>query len=146
MSHPPDRLADARRLLLTTFGPDGTTATAATWVVPDGPALGIWAPVDSDAVRQVRRRSHVLVAVCDPYGRPAGLRLPARAVLCDPDRTARYRSSLIDKYGLTAVLALTRSRLRVGLAGTVGIRITLADPTPLPHSRPWLPQTWHSPN
>ncbi|PBC71868.1 PPOX class probable F420-dependent enzyme [Streptomyces sp. TLI_235] len=143
MSHPPDGLADARRLLLTTFGPDGATTTAATWVVPDGSGLGVWAPADSPAVRQVRSRPRMLVAACDPYGRPVGRVLAARAAVCGPEHTARYRTSLIDKYGLAAVFALARSRLRVGLAGTVGIRITLAAPALL---HPWHPDPWYSPN
>ncbi|MEV7600836.1 PPOX class F420-dependent oxidoreductase [Kitasatospora sp. NPDC089797] len=119
-----DQLADSRYLLLTTFADDGTRLDSQLWVVPDGPALGVWTPAHSGEAERIRRHPRVLIGPCDAHGRPTGRRLPARARLCDPDATARYRTSLINKYGLTALLALARSRFRVGLAGTVGIRIT----------------------
>ncbi|BFV56599.1 PPOX class F420-dependent oxidoreductase [Kitasatospora sp. CMC57] len=147
MSRPSDQLAAKRYLLLTTFEPDGTAATATTWVVPDGPALGVWARTDSAAVRHVRSHPGVLVEPCDQHGRPLGGRQQARAALCDPDTTACYRTSLLNKYGLTAMLALFRSRLRLGLAGTVGIRITLTDPdAALPFGAAWTPSPWYSLN
>lgn len=142
-----DQLADNRYLLLTTFEADGSTATATTWVVPDGPALGVWAPADSAVVQHVRHHPGVLVEPCDAHGRPLGGRRTARAVLCDPDTTACYRTSLLNKYGLTALLALARSRLRLGLAGTVGIRITLTEPdAALPFGAVWRPSPWYSLN
>ncbi|MER8104425.1 PPOX class F420-dependent oxidoreductase [Kitasatospora sp. NPDC094016] len=120
-----DQLADNRYLLLTTFGEDGTRRDSQIWVVPDGTALGVWTPAHSGEAERIRRHPRVLVGPCDAHGRPTGRPVPARARLCDPDDTARYRTSLINKYGLTALIALARSRFRVGLAGTVGIRITL---------------------
>ncbi|MEV7360741.1 MULTISPECIES: PPOX class F420-dependent oxidoreductase [unclassified Kitasatospora] len=120
-----DQLADNRYLLLTTFGEDGTRQDSQIWVVPDGTALGVWTPAHSGEAERIRRHPRVLVGPCDSHGRPTGRPVPARARLCDPDDTARYRTSLINKYGLTALIALARSRFRVGLAGTVGIRITL---------------------
>ncbi|MFF3002796.1 PPOX class F420-dependent oxidoreductase [Kitasatospora sp. NPDC057940] len=120
-----DQLADSRYLLLTTFGEDGTRQDSQIWVVPDGTALGVWTPAHSGEAERIRRHPRVLVGPCDAHGRPTGRPVPARARLCDPDDTARYRTSLINKYGLTALIALARSRFRVGLAGTVGIRITL---------------------
>ncbi|MFD0400323.1 PPOX class F420-dependent oxidoreductase [Kitasatospora sp. NPDC059811] len=120
-----DQLADSRYLLLTTFGEDGTRQDSQIWVVPDGTALGVWTPAHSGEAERIRRHPRVLVGPCDAHGRPTGRPVPARARLCDPDDTARYRTSLINKYGLTALIVLARSRFRVGLAGTVGIRITL---------------------
>ncbi|MFJ3219151.1 PPOX class F420-dependent oxidoreductase [Kitasatospora sp. NPDC086801] len=120
-----DQLADHRYLLLTTFGEDGTRQDSQIWVVPDGTALGVWTPTHSGEAERIRLHPRVLVGPCDAHGRPTGRRVPARARLCDADDTARYRTSLINKYGLTALVALARSRFRVGLAGTVGIRITL---------------------
>ncbi|WP_405019817.1 PPOX class F420-dependent oxidoreductase [Kitasatospora sp. NBC_00070] len=147
MSRPSVQLADRRYLLITTFEPDGTTATATTWVVPDGQALGVWAPTDSAVVRHVRSHPGILVEPCDPHGRPLGGRQQARAALCDPDTTACYRTSLLNKYGLTAMLALFRSRLRLGLAGTVGIRITLTDPdAALLFGAAWTPPASYSLN
>ncbi|MGW2253058.1 PPOX class F420-dependent oxidoreductase [Kitasatospora sp. NPDC001660] len=120
-----EQLADARYLLLTTFGDDGSRLESQIWVVADGPALGIWTPAHSGEAERIRRHPKVLISPCDTHGRPTGRRLPARARVCDADATARYRTSLINKYGLTALIALARSRFRVGLAGTVGIRITI---------------------
>ncbi|MDH6128320.1 PPOX class F420-dependent oxidoreductase [Kitasatospora sp. GP82] len=139
-----DQLAANRHLLLTTA--DGTPLTDATWVVPDGAALGIWVPADGRAARQVLRRSRVFVVPCDGHGRPAGRRVPARAAVCDPDTTARYRTALINKYGFPALLRLARSRLRRGLDGTVGIRITLIDRERLLTAEAWHPSGWYSLN
>ncbi|GAA2807945.1 PPOX class F420-dependent oxidoreductase [Kitasatospora paracochleata] len=138
-----DRLGDQRHLLLTTFEPDGTEVTTATWVIRDGAALGIWAPADSPAVRRLRAHPTVLVCAGDAHGRPIGARLAARATLCDPDATARYRTSLLNKYGLTGLFALARSRLRLGLDGTVGVRITLAEQYHPLHSPAWRPPDWY---
>ncbi|MFF7989550.1 PPOX class F420-dependent oxidoreductase [Kitasatospora xanthocidica] len=118
------QLADSRYLLLTTFDEDGTRIESQLWVVQDGTALGVWAPAHSGEAERIRRRPRVLIGPCDAHGRPTGRPVPARARLCDADATARYRTSLINKYGLTALIALARSRFRVGLDGTVGIRIT----------------------
>ncbi|MFF1904891.1 PPOX class F420-dependent oxidoreductase [Kitasatospora sp. NPDC058218] len=120
-----DQLADTRYLLLTTFDEDGGRLCSAIWVVADGTALGIWTPAHSGEAERIRRHPEVLVGPCDAHGRPTGRQLPARAAVCDEDATARYRASLINKYGMTALIALARSRFRLGLSGTVGIRITL---------------------
>ncbi|MBV2153252.1 PPOX class F420-dependent oxidoreductase [Kitasatospora sp. SUK 42] len=119
-----DRLADGRYLLLTTFGDDGSRQDSQLWVVADGPALGVWTLAHSGEAERIRRHPQVLICSCDAHGHPTGRRLPARARLCDAEATARYRISLINKYGLTALIVLARSRFKVGLAGTVGIRIT----------------------
>ncbi|MFJ8626174.1 PPOX class F420-dependent oxidoreductase [Kitasatospora sp. NPDC093550] len=124
MHHRTERLADSRYLLLTTFAEDGSRTESQLWVVPDGTALGVWTPAHSDEAERIRRHPRVLIGPCDAHGRPTGRSVPARARLCDADATARYRTSLINKYGLTALIALARSRFRVGLDGTVGIRIT----------------------
>ncbi|MFI5529375.1 PPOX class F420-dependent oxidoreductase [Kitasatospora sp. NPDC051853] len=139
-----DRLADTRYLLLTTFEADGSAAATPTWVVADGTALGVWTRADSAEVRRIRRHPGVLVQPCDAHGRPLGTSRTARAALCDPEATACYRTSLLNKYGLTGLLALTRSRLRLGLAGTVGIRLTLT--TPLPFGEPFRPSPRYSLN
>ncbi|MFI8458999.1 PPOX class F420-dependent oxidoreductase [Kitasatospora sp. NPDC101447] len=123
-----DRLADSRHLLLTTFDEDGTPIESQLWVVPDGTALGVWTPAHSGEAERIRRHPRVLVGPCDSHGRPTGRPVPARARLCDADATAGYRTSLINKYGLTALIVLARSRFRVGLDGTVGIRITPNEP------------------
>ncbi|AUG79265.1 hypothetical protein CFP65_4518 [Kitasatospora sp. MMS16-BH015] len=147
MRNPADQLADSKYLLLTTFDETGGRAHASRlWVVADGPALGVWAPADSGEARRIRRRSRVLVGPCDAHGRPTGQPVPARAGLCDADATARYRSSLIDKYGLTAMVTLAVSRLRVGLAGTVGIRITPSELERRLVGPEWRPPSTYCPN
>ncbi|WP_443077382.1 PPOX class F420-dependent oxidoreductase [Streptomyces sp. SP17BM10] len=146
MHHRTEQLSDSKYLLLTTFGEDGSRLESQIWVVADGPALGVWTPAHSGAVERIRRRPHVLVGPCDAHGRPTGRRIPARARVCDADDTARYRTSLINKYGLTALLALARSRLRVGLAGTVGVRITIDELEQRLVGPPWQLPTTYCPN
>ncbi|MEU8517214.1 PPOX class F420-dependent oxidoreductase [Kitasatospora sp. NPDC048722] len=141
-----EQLSDSRYLLLTTFGDDGSRLESQIWVVADGPALGVWAPAHSGAAERIRRHPKVLVGPCDAHGRPTGRRIPARARVCDADATARYRTSLINKYGLTALLALARSRFRVGLAGTVGIRITIDEPEQRLVGPEWQLPTTYCPN
>ncbi|WP_395296791.1 PPOX class F420-dependent oxidoreductase [Kitasatospora hibisci] len=144
MHHRTDDLADSRYLLLTTFGDDGSRAESQSWVVADGAALGIWTRTHSDEAERIRRHPRVLVGPCDSHGRPTGRRFPARAAVCDADATARYRISLLNKYGMSALIALARSRLRLGLAGTVGIRITINEPEPRPIGPEWpLPTTYY---
>ncbi|MFJ8045593.1 PPOX class F420-dependent oxidoreductase [Kitasatospora sp. NPDC096147] len=139
-----DELAATRYLLLTTFEPDGSAAAAPVWVVADGSGLGVWTRADSAEVRRIRRHPGVLVQPCDAHGRPLGGSHPARAALCGPEATACYRTSLLNKYGFPALLTLARSRLRLGLAGTVGIRLTLT--TPLPFGEPFRPDGTYSLN
>ena len=141
-----ERLADSKYLLLTTFGDDGSRQDSQLWVVPDGTALGVWTPAHSGEAERIRRHPGVLIGPCDAHGRPTGRRLPARARLCDADATARYRTSLINKYGLTALIALARSRFRVGLDGTVGIRITLNELEQRLVGPEWLPPATYCAN
>ncbi|MFE9407462.1 hypothetical protein ACFYN0_01465 [Streptomyces sp. NPDC006704] len=56
------QLADARRLLVTTYDADGAATTDVTWVVRDGHALGILLRVDSPLAVRLRAGSRVLVA------------------------------------------------------------------------------------
>ena len=51
--------------------------------------------------------------------------MPATAEIGDAATTGRYRQLIGRKYGLTGRLTLLGSRLRRGVDGTVGIRITL---------------------
>ncbi|MEU6970709.1 PPOX class F420-dependent oxidoreductase [Kitasatospora aureofaciens] len=141
-----ERLADSKYLLLTTFGDDGSRQDSQLWVVPDGTALGVWTPAHSGEAERIRRHPRVLIGPCDAHGRPTGRRLPARARLCDADATARYRTSLINKYGLTALIVLARSRFRVGLDGTVGIRITLNELEQRLVGPEWLPPATYCAN
>ncbi|WNM45076.1 PPOX class F420-dependent oxidoreductase [Kitasatospora sp. CM 4170] len=141
-----DDLADSRYLLLTTFGDDGSRVESQSWVVADGTALGIWTTTHSDEAERIRRHPRVLVGPCDSHGRPTGRPVPARAAVCDADATARYRISLLNKYGMSALIALARSRLRLGLAGTVGIRITINELEPRLIGPEWPPPTTYCPN
>jgi hypothetical protein len=59
-------------------------------------------------------------------GRPTGDAVPGRATILDAEGTERVRELIRRKYRLQGRITLLLSRLRRGLAGTVGIRITLA--------------------
>ncbi|MGA5200100.1 PPOX class F420-dependent oxidoreductase [Streptomyces variegatus] len=112
-------------LLLTSYRGNGTPVATPVWVVRDGDALGVWTPAGSWKVKRIRNRADVLVGPCDARGNPTGDQVPATAVICDPATTARYRKLIARKYGLTGRLTLLGSRLRRGVNGTVGIRVTL---------------------
>ncbi|MGW5784468.1 PPOX class F420-dependent oxidoreductase [Streptomyces sp. NPDC003757] len=121
-----DRLGAGKYLLVTTYRKNGTPVATPVWVVRDEDALGVWTVADSWKVKRVRNRADVLVGPCDVRGRPTGSQVPGTAEICDAATTARYRKLLIRKYGVIGLLTLFGSRLRRGLDGTVGIRITLA--------------------
>ncbi|MFE7436883.1 PPOX class F420-dependent oxidoreductase [Streptomyces tendae] len=124
-----DRLGSGKYLLVTTYRKNGTPVATPVWVVRDGDALGVWTVADSWKVKRVRNRADVLVGPCDVRGRPKGDQVPGTAEICDPAATARYRKLLIRKYRVVGLLTLLGSRLRRGLDGTVGIRITLSPET-----------------
>ncbi|MFJ4539597.1 PPOX class F420-dependent oxidoreductase [Streptomyces tibetensis] len=121
-----DALGAGKYLLITSYRRNGTPVATPVWVVRDGAALGAWTPADSWKVKRIRNRADVLVGPCDLRGNPTGDQVPATAEVCDPATTARYRQLIARKYGLTGRLTLLGSRLRRGVDGTVGIRITLS--------------------
>ncbi len=120
-----DRLGSGKYLLVTSYRKNGTPVATPVWVVRDGGTLGVWTAADSWKVKRIRRRPDVLVGPCDVRGNPTGDQLPATAEIADPATTARYRSLIARKYGILGRLTLLGSRLRRGLDGTVGIRVTL---------------------
>jgi PPOX class probable F420-dependent enzyme len=119
------RLAAGKYLLVTSYRKDGTPVPTPVWVVRDGNALGVWTAADSWKVKRVRRRADVLVGPCDLRGNPTGGQVPATAEIADAATAGRYRALIARKYGLVGRLTLLGSRLRRGLDGTVGMRITL---------------------
>ncbi|MFF5370037.1 PPOX class F420-dependent oxidoreductase [Streptomyces sp. NPDC013187] len=122
---PLDALGAGKYLLITSYRRNGTPVATPVWVVRDGAALGAWTPADSWKVKRIRNRADVLVGPCDLRGNATGDQVPATAEICDQATTARYRRLIARKYGLTGRLTLLGSRLRRGVDGTVGIRITL---------------------
>ncbi|MET8564787.1 PPOX class F420-dependent oxidoreductase [Streptomyces flaveolus] len=122
-----DRLGSGKYLLVTSYRRNGTPFATPVWVVRDGGTLGVWTAADSWKVKRIRRRPDVLVGPCDLRGNPTGDQLPATAEIADTATTARYQSLIARKYGILGRLTLLGSRLRRGLAGTVGIRVTLGE-------------------
>lgn len=120
-----DRLGSGKYLLVTSYRKDGTPVATPVWVIRDGDALGAWTAADSWKVKRIRRRADVLVGPCDLRGNPTGDQVPATAEIADTATTARYRTLIARKYGIVGRLTLLGSRLRRGLEGTVGIRVTL---------------------
>lgn len=120
-----ERLGAGTYLLLTSHRKNGTPVATPVWVVRDGDTLGAWTVADSWKVKRIRARGDVLVGPCDLRGNPTGAQLPATAEITDPETTARYRRLIARKYGIAGRLTLLGSRLRRGLDGTVGIRVTL---------------------
>ncbi|MQY34237.1 hypothetical protein SRB17_22030 [Streptomyces sp. RB17] len=122
-----DRLGSGKYLLVTSHRRNGTPVATPVWVVRDGDTLGVWTAADSFKVKRIRRRADVLVGPCDLRGNPTGDQVPATAEITDAATTARYRDLIARKYGIVGRLTLLGSRLRRGLDGTVGIRVTLAE-------------------
>ncbi|MER5793126.1 PPOX class F420-dependent oxidoreductase [Streptomyces sp. NPDC001980] len=120
-----DRLGAGKYLLVTSYRKDGTPVPTPVWVVRDGDTLGVWTAADTWKVKRIRRRADVKVGACDLRGRPTGDPVPGTAEIADAATTARYRDLIARKYGITGRLTLLGSRLRRGLDGTVGIRVTL---------------------
>ncbi|MEW2620366.1 PPOX class F420-dependent oxidoreductase [Streptomyces sp. NPDC048106] len=121
------RLAAGKYLLITSYRRNGTPVATPVWVVRDGGSLGVWTAADSFKVKRIRNRADILAGPCDLRGNPTGDQLPATAEIADPATTARYRTLIARKYGLLGRLTLLGSRLRRGVDGTVGIRVTLGD-------------------
>ena len=124
-----DSLGAGKYLLVTTFRKDGRTVPTPVWVVRDGDALGVWTVADSGKVKRIRNRGDVLLAPCDVRGNRRGEDVPGLAVVVAPEEAERYRELLCRKYGLMGRITILGSRLRRGRDGTVGLRITLAEPT-----------------
>ncbi|WP_406176768.1 PPOX class F420-dependent oxidoreductase [Streptomyces sp. NBC_00996] len=120
-----DTLGSGKYLLITTYRKTGTAVATPVWVVRDQDALGAWTAADTGKVKRIRNRADVLVGPCDMRGRPTGDQIPATAEIVDEAATARYRQLIARKYGLMGRLTLFGSRLRRGVRGTVGIRITV---------------------
>ncbi|WP_225829732.1 PPOX class F420-dependent oxidoreductase [Streptomyces sp. NK08204] len=120
-----DRLGAGKYLLVTSYRKDGTPVATPVWVVRDADTLGVWTAADSWKVKRIRRRADILAGPCDVRGNPTGEQLPGTAEVVDAATTARYRALIARKYGIVGRLTLLGSRLRRGLDGTVGIRVTL---------------------
>jgi PPOX class probable F420-dependent enzyme len=125
MSVTREELGKARYALVTTFRKDGRSVATPVWVVADGEGLAIWSYVGAGKVKRIRRNAAVLIGVCDVRGRPHGEQIPGRAAIFDANGTARVRAALKKKYGIQARLTLLASRMRRGVAGTVGIGVML---------------------
>ncbi|MFE9173045.1 PPOX class F420-dependent oxidoreductase [Streptomyces kebangsaanensis] len=120
-----ERLGAGKYLLVTSYRRNGTPVATPVWVVRDGDALGVWTAADSGKVKRIRNRADVLVGPCDLRGNPTGEQAAATAEICGPAATARYRDLIARKYGVLGRLTLLGSRLRRGVGGTVGVRVTI---------------------
>jgi uncharacterized protein len=120
-----DSLGAAQYALVTTYRRDGRAVPTPLWVVRDGDAIAVWTPTDSGKVKRIRARAAVVVGPCDFRGNLLGDEVPGIAKVLDADGTARVRELLARKYGLMGRLTIWGSRIRRGVAGSVGIRITL---------------------
>jgi len=121
-----ERLGAGKYVLITSYRKNGTSVATPVWVVRDGDTLGVWTAADSWKVKRIRARKDILIGPCDLRGHPTGTQVPAVAEIGDEETVARYRRLIVRKYGIVGRLSLFGSRLRRGVKGTVGIRVTLA--------------------
>jgi PPOX class probable F420-dependent enzyme len=119
-----ERLGAGKYVLITSYRKNGTPVATPVWVVRDGDSLGVWTAAGSWKVKRIRARGDILVGPCDVRGNPTGAQVPGRAEITDEATVARYRRLIARKYGVLGRLTLLGSRLRRGLDGTVGIRVT----------------------
>lgn len=119
-----ERLGAGKYVLITSYRKNGTPVATPVWVVRDGDSLGVWTAADSWKVKRIRARGDILVGPCDVRGNPTGAQVPGTAEITDAATVARYRRLIARKYGVLGRLTLLGSRLRRGLGGTVGIRVT----------------------
>jgi PPOX class probable F420-dependent enzyme len=130
-----DRLAGEKYLLLTTFRKDGGGVATPVWAVRDGDALAVWTVANSGKVKRIRRSGTVTVAPCDFRGNPRGEAVAGHAALTGSVAADQHiRSIMARKYGIIGRMSMLGSRIRRGRHGTVGIRVTLTEPTPAPGS------------
>jgi uncharacterized protein len=130
-----DRLAGEKYLLLTTFRKDDGGVATPVWAVRDDDALAVWTVANSGKVKRIRRSDKVTVAPCDLRGNPRGEAVAGHATLTGSVAADQHiRSIMARKYGIIGRISMLGSRIRRGRHGTVGIRVTLTEPTPSPGS------------
>lgn len=99
-----DRLAaltTQRHISLTTFRPDGTTASTPVWVVSDdGRRLLVWSGAETWKVRRIRRDPRVRVAPSDARGNVRGETVEGTARLLGSEAGELVQPLLRAKYGL----------------------------------------------
>ncbi len=120
-------LGGSRFALVTTFRRDGTPVPTPVWIAPIDDWLGIWTVADSGKVKRLRRSGRLTVSTYDYRGRHAGETFEGRGTILGAEDTEVIRNGMKRKYGLYGWLVMEGSRLRRGSAGTVGIKIVLAD-------------------
>ena len=120
-----DEIGQARYALVTTYRRDGRAVATAVWVVRDGDALAFWTVAGSGKVKRIRRKGTVLIGPCDLGGNPTGDAVSGYATILDAAGTEHVRDLIRRKYGWVGHFTLFTSRLRRGLDGTVGVRVTV---------------------
>jgi|SRR5699024_725187 len=124
------RLAAARYVLLTTFRRHGQPVATPVWIVRYGDGLGVWTERDAGKVKRVRNSDRVELTTCDVRGRQTDGRTTAgRARVLDGSGTRQVREALARKYGLLGRTAMLFSRLRGGTERTIGLAITVDEPS-----------------
>ncbi len=118
-------LAAARYVALTSYRRDGTPVSTPLWVCRLGDHLAVWTPRSSWKVKRISRNPAVTVAPCRFRGEVTGPAATGRATLMSDAETARLRTVMARRYGITGWLTVYGSVLRRGRTGTVGIRIDL---------------------
>ena len=119
-----DTVGEAQYALVTSFRRDGRAVPTPVWIVRDDDTLLFWTVTASGKVKRIRRHATVLIGPCDVRGKPTGDPISGQAEILDADGTARVRRLLIAKYGLLGRITLWGSRIRRGLDGTIGVRVT----------------------
>jgi PPOX class probable F420-dependent enzyme len=116
-------LAAAQYVSLVSYRRDGTPVPTPVWVVGYGSGVAVWSARDTFKVKRIQRNPDVTVAPCRFRGEVTGPAVAGRATIMSDADSARVRSLIRRKYGLTGRLTVLGSILRRGRTGSVGIAI-----------------------
>jgi len=121
------RLTEGKYLLVTTFRRNGTPVPTPVWMGRDGEDVIVWTRSDAGKVKRIRNNPVVELAECDARGKPRGPAVQATARILDATESARGRTLLKRKYGLTGRIAIGASERIRGRTASLCLALSLGE-------------------